>query len=31
MKRQFTNSGGFKLKGDGWFKDGYTKDNKWII
>jgi len=28
MKRQFTNSGGFKLKGDGWFKDGYTKSEK---
>jgi predicted nucleic acid-binding Zn ribbon protein len=28
MKRQYTNSGGFKLKGDGWFKDGYTKSDK---
>ena len=28
MKRQFTSSGGFKLKGGGWFKDGYTKPEK---
>ena len=28
MKRQFTSSGGFELKGGGWFKDGYTKSEK---
>ena len=28
MKRQFTSSGGFKLKGGGWYKDGYTKPEK---
>jgi len=28
MERQFTGSGGFKLKGGGWFKDGYTKLEK---
>ena len=28
MKRQYTNSGGFKLKGGGWFNDGYTKPEK---
>tara|TARA_R100000008_G_C3571543_1_gene162473 strand:- start:665 stop:856 length:192 start_codon:yes stop_codon:yes gene_type:complete len=28
MKRQFPSGGDFKLKGDGWYKDGYTKDKK---
>jgi len=28
MERVFSNNGGFKLKGGGWFKDGYTKPEK---
>jgi len=28
MERVFSNNGGFKLKGGGWFKDGYTKLEK---
>lgn len=28
MERVYSNSGGFKLNGGGWFKDGYTKQEK---
>ena len=28
MKKVISETGGFKLKGDGWFKDGYSKSEK---
>lgn len=28
FKKSIGNSGGFRLNGSGWFKDGYSKDSK---